>query len=101
MRLILLLFLVPGAAQAGGVEELVKDTIRHELERRVPRATTPVVMDAPQKTSPSYNLHWRLSTRVGPFAYRDDNMDDGLDGGVKVRLGSVKQFRLEIRKDFW
>lgn len=109
MRYWLFILLSIALPAHAGLEEMVKDAIKSELERRIPQPKPQLVFDLPEKSTARYNLHWRLSGRVGPFTYRDDRLEDHYWGRLGFRpQGGIKGLRpenwskvyIEIRKDF-
>lgn len=90
--------LLPSQASAQTIERVVKDAIRHEMERRVPAQSPILIFDEPAKM-PKYDLNWKLAGRIGPFSYQD-NLNDSEPGKFAVRFGSMRKFQITIRKDF-
>jgi hypothetical protein len=94
-----------------GLEQMVKDAIRGELERKVPtQAPYPIPDSEQRKVMVHYNLHWRMSARLGPISYRDDNIEDRRlgrfnfrpqGGGIRaLRPENLSKVYIEIRKEF-
>lgn len=103
--LILLSIALPAHA---GMEQWAKDALKNEIDRRAPVGAPVLVFDLPEKGVLRYNLNWHLSTRVGPFSYRDD-LGDGKPGHFSFRpSGGIRGFNSDnmskvffgIRKDF-
>lgn len=108
---LILLSVTSLSAYAGGFQDMVKDAIKHEIERKMPMppSSPQVILEAPQRQEARFNTHWRLSSRLGPVMYTDDNFEDGYMGRFRFRpQGGIKAFRednllkfsLELRKDF-
>src|SRR6185295_7034471 len=111
MRLLVFILLsvtLPARADLG---TMVKDAIRNEIERKMPptQSPYPVPESEKRKVEIHYNTHWRMSARLGPITYRDDNLEDRSygrfsfrpQGGVKsMRPENLTKFTLEIRKEF-
>lgn len=108
MRYVALILLSIALPAHAGLEDWAKDTLRHEIDRRVPIQKRALVFDLPEKGQTRYNLHWMLSGRVGPINYRDD-LGDGQAGHFSFRpQGGINTFRpenmtkiqFELRKQF-
>jgi hypothetical protein len=96
-------------AHAGALGDVAKVVVKSEIERRAHKQQTQtLIFDLPEQHAQHYNLHWRLSGRVGPFTVADQ-LGDGLEPKFGFApQGGIHSFRQEnmtrvffvIRKDF-
>lgn len=111
MRQLVFILLSAALPAHAGLEQMVKDALQHEIERKmpVPKGPPMVVFDPNmQPKAPHYNMHWRLYGRLGPITYRDDLLDGEPgrfnlrpQGGMhSLRPENLTKFYFEIRKDF-
>ena len=107
MRYIVLILLSTALPAYAGLDDMFKDRVQREIDRRAPVPTPSIVLDAPGKRGAvRYNLRWRISGKVGPFTFKDEIGDDhlpriGFSGNQNsFRQENLSRFVLQIRKEF-